>query len=341
MRLEKPLKNECISLQTAEQKAFVENEKYRAEGNDTPSFEWNNLKRKEDEWSYPLPISFEWSDSSEEENNDAYYYLLISETEDIQNPLVYITPKCSYDVFNLKVGTEYFWCVQKNGKRSDVSSFKTLLTLPRFLYIEGISNVRDMGGYEVTEGRIRQGLIYRGGEFESHMHLGPLGAHELNRLAIRTEVDIRGEAIGKIDFTTAECFGIKRVFVPNLPYGKIFDSSQRSALKKFFKTFANNKNYPIYFHCWGGADRTGCLAFILGAFLGMKMKDLIYEYEVTSLAIWGLRSRNHPDFREFLNMFLALNGNTLHDKATVFLKDYAGLNDTQLDKIYNILVENE
>ena len=47
------------------------------------------------------------------------------------------------------------------------------------------------------------------------------------------------------------------------------------------KVFANKNNYPIVFHCTYGRDRTGTLAFTLGALLGMKKKDLYKDYEIT------------------------------------------------------------
>ena len=42
-------------------------------------------------------------------------------------------------------------------------------------------HVRDMDGYKVREGRSRQGPVFRGGEFELHMHLSEDGTKELRR----------------------------------------------------------------------------------------------------------------------------------------------------------------
>lgn len=340
LALKTPAQNERVSLQTDEQKAFIAAEKERAEMDGALTFKWYDLEKQGTDRSCPLPVTFRWNEIEEdEEKNEGYYYLLLSERVDMQDPWVYITKCTCYDVYNLKVDTTYFWCVQKNGKRSEVFSFQTLLALPRCIKIDNVSNVRDMGGYKVREGRIRQGLVYRGGEFELHMHLSDDGAKELQRLKIRTELDMRGEARENVDFTTPETIGIKRVYVPSVPYAEVFDEEKCSALNSFFKTFADPENYPIYYHCWGGADRTGTFAFLLGAFLGMDLGELIQEYEFTSLSIWGIRSRNYVEFQRFLEQFMSIPGETLQQKGEAFLKKYADLSDSEIAVIHDILIE--
>ena len=171
------------------------------------------------------------------------------------------------------------------------------------------------------------------------MHLTPTGAEELVRLGIKTELDMRGEAIGKVDVTCAEVYGVKRVFIPCVPYGEVFEPENRKSVENFFKTLANPKNYPIYFHCWGGADRTGTFAYILGAFLGMSEKDLILDYEFTSLSVWGTRTRNYIEFKKFLEKFNSLPGLNLQKKGEFFLKNYTNLNSKQINTLYSFLVK--
>ncbi len=343
IKLKTPLEGATVTLQTSIQKAFIAEEDRRAAMDGALTFKWYALEKEGCDRSLPLPAVFSWEEilGEEEKAVDAYYYLLISESADMREPWVYMTKETTHEIYNLKVGTSYFWCVQKEGKRSSVSSFQTELALPRCLKIDAVSNVRDMGGYTVEEGTIRQGLVYRGGEFELHMHLSPEGVQELRRVGMRTDLDMRGEAIGKVDFPTSELVGMQRVFVPSVPYEEVFDRKQIKAINRFYRVFANPKNYPIYYHCWGGADRTGTFAFVLGAFLGMSYADLIFEYEFTSLSIWGTRSRNYPKFMEFVEKFQALPGKSLREKAASYLKEYARLTDKQLATIYHLLVEKK
>ena len=104
---------------------------------------------------------------------------------------------------------------------------------------------------------------------------------------------------------------------------------------------SHEENYPIYFHCRGGADRTGSYAFVLGALLGMSLDDLILDYEITSLSIWGTRLRKHKLFVPFLEAFMALDGKTLSEKARTFMKTHALMKDEDIEKIIEIAIEKK
>ena len=41
---------------------------------------------------------------------------------------------------------------------------------------------------------------------------------------------------------------------------------------------------PVYFHCSVGADRTGSIAFLIGALCGMSEDQLAKEFELTSFS---------------------------------------------------------
>ena len=64
-------------------------------------------------------------------------------------------------------------------------------------------------------------------------------------------------------------------------YAKIFTDRGKGSTAANFKVFCDEANYPIYFHCIGGADRTGSLAFILEAVLGVPEKEIELDYERT------------------------------------------------------------
>ncbi len=340
--LKYPREGATVSLQSETQRAFLADEPRRRAMDGGLTFRWYDLKREEKDSTQPLPVRFSWEErlqDGEEAAKGALYCLLVSESPDMTGAAAYMTEEGSLAVYNLKAATRYFWCVRKNGKQSAVFSFTTEAALPRCMWIEAISNVRDMGGYAVEGGRIRQGLLYRGGEFELHGHLTKQGAEALCRLGIRTELDMRGEAIGKVDFTAAEALGISRILVPCVPYTQVFKKENADSVRAFFEVLADPLHYPIYFHCWGGADRTGTFALILGAFLGMNETQLIDDYEFTSLSVWGTRTRNYGEFRCFWEALMALSGKTLRQKADTFLQDIAGLSFAQREAIYRTLVE--
>lgn len=343
----KPKNGEFVSLSTDYQIEFCEKEQrdFRATINEKFKFKWSDLQITGDraENSHPKPVRFEWRDRPLEighNHRKIYTFLLISEKEDMTEPEVYMTDRSSVDVYNLKIATRYYWCVQKNGRRSSVQSFTTEARLPRHIRIGGVSNVRDMGGYPLECGkRIRQGIIYRGSEFEFKMHISPEGVDAIRRLNIRTDLDLRGEALVGVENPTSPLFGLNRIHLRSEAYDCLFNPGEDEELHTFFMTFADPENYPIYYHCRGGADRTGSYAFILGALYGMSYDDLIYEYELTSLSIWGTRNRNYELFVRFIDRFMALEGETLADKAYNFLLVNARLTAEEIERIRAIAIE--
>ena len=62
---------------------------------------------------------------------------------------------------------------------------------------------------------------------------------------------------------------------------------------KVLEIFADEKNYPIYFHCAVGADRTGTIGMYLDTILGMSSEDILLNYNFTSLASDLTRSWYH------------------------------------------------
>ena len=72
--------------------------------------------------------------------------------------------------------TEYFWQVIANlengGKTySSIFSFKTDASV-RTIEMEGVSNTRDLGGFESAYGYVQQGLIYRTARLETMTEAG-------------------------------------------------------------------------------------------------------------------------------------------------------------------------
>jgi hypothetical protein len=92
--------------------------------------------------------------------------------------------------------------------------------------------VRDLGGYPIEGGgRVRQGLLYRGSELEFKMHLSPKGADTLRVLGIKTVLDLRGEAIGNVEYSTAELFGIRRIHLAAEVYDGVFRRGEKSSAR--------------------------------------------------------------------------------------------------------------
>ena len=73
----------------------------------------------------------------------------------------------------------------------------------------------------------------------------------------------------------------KQHAVPEIADGSSADQYQL-AIRKIIGWLGDGK--VVYFHCHGGADRTGTLAFLLEALLGVSESDLSKDFELTTYA---------------------------------------------------------
>ena len=220
---------------------------------------------------------------------------------------------------NLLVNQTYYYKVSADGKDSQVTSFTTG-DYPRWIDARPMFNVRDMGGYMTSSGqRIKQGMVYRGGEinkktgwYGSQSYTDDLGntntkdGHivsetDVSKKAFREdmgmvnglEIDLRssGETngypttSGKCDFSEKDpSTGKGDIDYKLIGISSYYKGMQQNTtqIKQLFEAFAQADQHPVYYHCYGGADRTGVVGFMLGAVLGMSYTDLVIDFELTS-----------------------------------------------------------
>ncbi len=240
------------------------------------------------------------------------------------------------DGTNLRLGETYRCSVTAPDGRHAEMTFKTSSAAPRLLTVPGVSNVRDTGGWQVPGGRVRQGLLIRGGEMETHMTITDEGIRIMNEeLRIRTDLDLRGEAT--IDTSPLGKGKLRRQVMG--AYDDLI-REDGSAVKAFFDLMGDPGNCPVYVHCWGGADRTGCLVLLWNAAMGVSEEDLLLDYELTSLCIWGLRSVRSDLFRRFWASLLPFGheGAPLPELCVGYLRSI-GVTDAQIRRLRKIYVE--
>ena len=279
------------------------------------------------ELSYPIPVRLKWkvkgkkakkyiiSISTEKKNLPS----LIEDTDKTssQAPLIYKTKRTFKDVYNLKTGA---------------------------LKILGVSNVRDMGGWKVEGGRIKEGLIYRSGNVDA---IYPGGKNQIqNDLGIKTDFDLRKAGEGTAGTTSPLGTDVKYVNLGGVYYNNIIqDELNYHTLVKEFKVLAYEKNYPILFHCAIGRDRTGTLAFLLMSLLGASKKDMYREYELSNFSIAGCTGKSQPITLEkrITRVYDLIDkhgkkDNTFAEKTELFLID-AGVSRKTIKKLKQNLIE--
>ncbi len=292
--------------------------------------DWTNLNKRGEDGTVPTGVDFEWT------GDDSEYTFELSEMPDFAISEAWKVNGQALNIENLKAAQMYFWRI--NG--GEVRSFATADAAPRWLHVDGLSNVRDIGVWSTQSGcRIRQGLIYRGSEMDTHHSITEEGVRVMREvMRIRTDLDVRGEAVGKV-FESPIGKDVAFVHIPAKAYAEYMEEDQKAVCKAIFEVFADSANYPIYFHCWGGADRTGTIALLLEAVLGVSEEDLLMDYELTSLSIWGDRSRNSDLFKSLLAALDSYGDNTdsIHTKVRNYLLS-CGITEEMLEKIkYNLL----
>ena len=93
--------------------------------------------------------------------------------------------------------------------------------------------------------------LYRGGQPNER------GFQFLKEKGVKTVINLRAE--DNSEQAVVEKFGMKYI---RIPLNEVFPWTRipPGAIAKYFELVNNPENYPIFFHCRRGADRTGLLA---------------------------------------------------------------------------------
>lgn len=194
----------------------------------------------------------------------------------------------------------------------------------RMIYTPSVWNVRDLGGWTCTGGRVKYGKIFRGGHFGNITDADK--STLVDWLGIKTDIDLRNN--GEIGGITASPLGSSvEYFHQSLDfYANAVSTSAASArtvavLKKVMSCVATNK--PCYFHCMSGADRTGTIAYLLLSLLGVSQSDKDKEYELTAFS-------DEADGKRFRSSnYNVTNGNGWYPLIKYFRDTYTGENDNE------------
>jgi len=326
-----PQENETLSLLTDTQKSFIAAEEMRAARDGNLTFKWDALVREGEDNSFPNPVTFRWEGAA-----GAEVTFWPENAPEKARTVTAKTGECTAMAYNLLPGTEYVWSVDGGN----AAHFTTAEEYPRWIYAEGATNIRDFGGWTGLDGRkIRYETLYRGSEMDSHCPTTEEGRKVIaEELGIRTDLDLRGEVVGILDSGILEPYGVDWKLIPLVPYDEILDEARFDSYRRVFDLLSDPASYPLYFHCWGGADRAGTLAFMISAILGVELSDLILDYELTSLSIWGLRTRNYEPFANLVRTLLTMGDGCIRKGAEAFLMK-AGVPREQIEAIRSILLE--
>lgn len=279
-------------------------------------------------------VNIEWTDKG----NTADSYVVEYGLKDDFSDAVSVTvdgDKRRIKVYNLYKASTYHVRVtaKKSGEedRTVLGTFSTQTNGPRVMKIDGIINVRDIGGYTASNGKtIKQGLIFRGSclspskdkAYTDIQLTDEAKAYMSETLKIKSDFDLRSAAM-YTDLTQSPIPNAKITFFGISGYADAFTDTFKENYRKLFSALANKDNYPIYIHCDAGADRTGTAMILLEHLLDMKWIDIKHDYEFTTFSRAGVRSMFDGAYVSYINAFndglLKFDGNTEREMVENYL----------------------
>ena len=291
----------------------------------------------------PLPVTLSW-----DADVPGPFTVRVSENPDLSKAWVFRSDKPTLAVYNLRLNTRYYWTVGD----AEPETFLTVDAPPRNLSVDGVKNIRDLGGWKTVDGkRVKQGMIYRTSAFdyfsdsEKRMIILPSeeGLRTLREtLGIRTEIDFRVDAATDPGFPpdgkTESVLGknVRYLQCPIILGPENYLSCVES-FRTIFRALADPDSYPVAYHCAIGADRTGAVTYLLLGLLGVDETDLMRDYTWTNFA--DMQHYRAPINRGYKITVDEAPGKTVREKVRYILSNQLGIPEQTLDRVVAILTE--
>ena len=302
----------------------------------------------------PAAVSLSWNRAS----GATYQTVTISSDELFTSP----SYSCSIpitsnktEIYNLIPGRKYYYKVEADtpdGKKIEDSFHFYTTGRRRMLNIDGIFNVRDLGGIKTADGtkRIRYGWIFRGGRMNyNDIAITEEGKKAMRQAGIAADLDLRkDDESGKITSSPLGS-GIQYKRFPTSSkgyYEKIRTADGKVNIQEMQWLIDQLKaSRPVYFHCAVGADRTGTLGFLIESLLGVSELDMSIDYELTSFSAAGYRPRKKAkyDYPGMVAAMKTVSGSSLQEKCySYFLNGIGGvkISKDDLDWFIGFMLED-
>ena len=291
------------------------------------------------DWEFTAPAGYEVKN----------YTLVFSQNMDLSDPYVVEgTSESSISFYNSFLGTNYFKIVTNfttgDKQSSDVMAFKVTEQAPRNLYVGNMPNCRDMGGRTTyAGGKIKQGLIYRtsGSKFDNRTDSDSEAKDILtNQLRVKTEINVANSTGNNVNLPGTNVENAYMAYGA-VPYSNLARNSVR--IRQVMDILADEANYPVFYHCRIGTDRTGITGIMINGLLGVPFNEALQDYGFSNFApIDNQRYPNKPndtngdDIVKYIDELLALPGANFQEQVYLALR-MIGVPAAKLDKIIDIM----
>ncbi|MEU0937025.1 tyrosine-protein phosphatase [Embleya sp. NPDC005971] len=234
-----------------------------------------------------------------------------------------------------------------------------------------LHNFRDMGGYRTADGRtVRWGALYRsdslgkleGADWETFLAIG-----------VRTVIDLRypQEIAYRGRVPAHESLTYHNLSIEHRPYNQpdlaedvlpgpylaarfaeVAEDGVRE-IREALAVIAAAESAPVVFHCASGKDRTGLIAALVLALLGVPDEDIVADFALTELATarlladwqaehdgatprWPAFGRAPAEVMELFLADLAKTYGSLHTYVT----DRLGFTEAEIEALREALLES-
>ena len=219
------------------------------------------------------------------------------------------------------------------------------MAMGRHIEFESVPNFRDLGGYRARDGRaVAWRRLFRSASL-THMSRGDIARFKED-IRPRVVIDLRTptEPIKQREISLLGEVGARYHNVPFRPTAPDYDENEAvlfrvgtdmgelylyrirhpefgKRLVESLELIADRSNHPLVFHCSVGKDRTGLLAAMLLAAVGVMDEDIIHDYTLSAPFIPEIRRRltSDPAVRPAVEALPAFQWEALAESMARFL----------------------
>ena len=301
--------------------------------------------------STPNKVSVSWTYTAPEGKTLSKFQFVYGQKADLGDAyLIEGSTTQKAEFYNPYLGDNYFKviAVLSDGSKeaSPIKTFKVDETAPRNLSAGNMPNVRDMGGRTTyAGGKIKQGLIYRGAgnKFDNSSQVNTECQNVLTKqLKIKTEINVANGTGNNLNFNGVQLVNAFMDYGAT-PYSNLARNAER--VRQVMDTLADESNYPVFYHCRIGTDRTGITGMMIGGLLGIPFNEVFQDYCFSNFApIDGMRYPNKPsdpngdDPAKYIDEILAMPGKTYQEQTYNALLSI-GVPAKTLNKVIDIMTE--
>lgn len=295
-----------------------------------------------------LPVTLKFDYEEETGKMLTNYSVVFGQEKDLSDGYkVDGTTEKSITFYNPFLGTNYYKLVANytDGTTDEtlIRSFKVNSKYPRNLTIEGMTNCRDIGGRTTVDGgTIKQGLIYRTSGKNQNGSLTEKTTEEMvNHLKVKNEINLADSTSYNLSLTGTTVIA-KCQMDTSSTGGYNHLSRNAEAAKNFFLTLDDENNYPLFYHCKIGTDRTGVCSVLLAGLLGIPENEIFQDYLFSNFGKIGekrgIGTGDSHDMKKYFDDLLAMPGENFKNKVYNMLLAI-GLSRETLNHVINFLTE--